>query len=113
MKEEQCEISKAVASEYHICESDLYKKSKCRHISEPRMVTIALCIATGKLKAKELSFIFDMEPCSVNHATRTVRDLTRLNTEFRLRIVSVLQKISDSQDYREMIIERLISTRKN
>lgn len=102
-------IQQAVASEYGIPVDKLKLRTRKRKYSEPRMVNISLCIVIHKTKQKKLSEEFDITQQRVSKAHKTVKEQTRLNKSFRLKMVSILKQISDSQQFRERIISRLIS----
>ena len=106
-------IPGAVSHEYGISEQDLHQKSKKRKITEPRMITIALIVATGQAQQKDMATEFNLESATICHAVNTVRSMVRLNAKFRGRIVAILTNLSDSKPYRESIMERLLSVSRN
>ena len=92
LEELNASIDKIVAEVWMIEPHELMRRTRLRHIAEPRQVAIYIRVTVFHNKEAQAAMYYKLNSSTVYHAVRTVAELTRTNRIFRDRLNLVMQK---------------------
>lgn len=101
-------ILEEVCNHYGIPVVALYKRTRERKISEPRMVVMALFKYALGWTNEQIGIEFRITTASVVHGRKTVRDLYLRNNSFRKHISSILDSLFLWQQDRSEILDKIL-----
>ena len=101
-------ILEEVCNEYSIPVMDLYKRTRERKISEPRMLVMALLKSALDWTNDEISLEFQITNASVVHGRKTIQDLYLTNKSKKELIDRIASIVIPSDSIRAEVIKRMI-----
>jgi len=101
-------ILEEVCNHYGIPVVALYKRTRERKISEPRMVVMALFKYALGWTNEQIGFEFRITTASVVHGRKTVRNLYITDKGKRQLIIQIMNSLFYAESNRVEIINRLI-----
>lgn len=101
-------ILETVCNHYGIPVVALYKRTRERKISEPRMVVMALFKYALGWTNDMIAIEFMLNNASVVHGRKNVRNIFLTNRTARERIDSLLKDLFLFEDERKIIIEKIV-----
>lgn len=106
-------ILEEVCNHYGIPVVALYKRTRERKISEPRMVVMALFKYALGWTNEQIGFEFRITTASVVHGRKTVRNLYLTDRTFKVCIDELLESIFFIESDRNTFKDRLLSSKQD
>jgi chromosomal replication initiation ATPase DnaA len=106
-------IIEAVTQVYGIEEEFIFKKSRCKKSSEPRMICVALYRATGLMSGKKLSAYFGLTSASLFNAAKKTSNYIKYDSGFREKVNLILASMYDSKERREHVVNQMLNYRRD
>lgn len=106
-------ILEEVCNHYGIPVVALYKRTRERKISEPRMVVMALFKYALGWTNEQIGFEFRITTASVVHGRKTVKNLYQTNRSKRQKIDDILKALIYLETERVAIVDRILNPQRD